>query len=42
MKASTSEQSVYTLNNETFSPMTEEAEREGFAVVAIKVSCKEY
>ena len=26
MKASTSEQSVYTLNNDTFSPMNEEAE----------------
>ena len=39
MKPSTSmdDQSVYTLNNDTFSPMTEEAEREGLAMLANKV-----
>ena len=39
MKPSTDidDQNVYTLNNDTFSPMTEEAEREGLAVLAKKV-----
>ena len=38
MKPSTSmdNQSVYTLNNDTFCPMTEEAEREGLAVLVNK------
>ena len=40
IKASTSEQSVYTLNNDTFSPMTEVAEREGLAVLENKVIAK--
>ena len=40
MKTSTSKQSVYTLCNDTFSPMNEEAEREGLAVLANKFIAK--